>query len=572
MPLLKRALMVLAANALVMATVSCGEGGRVDESKVSAGFAQCVSNPNECNGGKTKQGGTITYAIGKDVKAWNLLSSAGNTIENLQVLFGVIPRAHVFYPDLSIEVNKDLLDSVQITSKNPMTLVYRIRKDAVWNDGTPVSAEDFIYTWKTQNGRDCTECKAATTSGFKQVTSVTGSDGGKTVTVVFSEPFPDWQGMFGQIYPRHIAAKHGTLAESFTWFDQNVPTYSAGPYQIEKFEPNVAVTLTPNPQWWGKKPPLDRVTFRIITKDSELVLAMRNREVDAVAPIPTPDLVTQAKQIEDAHWYLGKALSWDHLDLNLRNAFLSDKALRQAIFTAVDRKTIIDKTVGQYSPDTKPLNNYNFVPGMKAYKDLVTSTGQGAGDVDKAKKILADSGYTITGGKLITPMGQSVPPLRIRYTTGNQLRKDTCELFVSMVKPLGIEVQVQQTDDLGGTLSTGDYDVVIFAWNMAPLRVGSAYALWHSTSASNYGKWSNPESDKLIEEASRTIGDETRAHELINKANELMAADAYVLPLFQRDFLLVVSNQVTNVRPNPTNHGPAYNIGSWGLLDPSSRE
>ena len=557
-------------TAVALAVSACAGGEEKQGPESSVGFAQCLDQPNQCNSGKTKQGGTITYALGKDIKAWNTLSSAGNTVEYSYALFGVVPRVHHYHPDLSVQINKDLLDSVEVTSKDPMKVVYKIKKEAVWNDGTPVSAEDFIYTWKVQNTRDCTECKAATNSGFKQAISVEGSDGGKTVTVTFGEPYPDWRSMFVPMYPGHIAAQHGTLAESFKWFEQNVPTYSAGPYKVEKYEPNFALTLVPNEKWWGPKPPLDKVVFRLITKDSELIPAMRNREVNAIAPIPTADLVAQAKELSDSHWYLGKSLSWEHFDLNLKNPFLADKALRQAIFMAVDRQAIISKTVGQYAPDTKPIGNHNFVPAMKAYRDVVTASGQGTGDVEKAKKILTDAGYKIEGGKLITPQGQPVPPLRMRYTTGNQLRKDSCELFASMVKPLGLEVQVIQTDDLGGTLSSGDYDVMIFAWVTTPLRIAGARQLWHSTSSSNYGKWINPESDKLLDEAARTVGDDAKAHELINKANELMVADAYVLPLFQREVFLAVNKQYVNLRPNPTNHSTVYNVGAWGLLDQPS--
>lgn len=556
------------ATAMALAITACGSGGGEQEGpETSVGFAECVTKPNECNMGKTKPGGTITYALGKDIKAWNTLSSAGNTLEYSHALFGVVPRVHHYYPDISVQLNKELMDSAEITSKDPMTVVYKIKQEAVWNDGTPVSADDFIYAWQVQNSRDCPDCKSATTSGFKQASSVVGSDGGKTVTVTFSEPFPDWQGMFSPMYPAHIAKQHGSLAESFAWLEQNVPTYSAGPYKIESFQSNFALTLVPNEKWWGAKPPLDKVIYRIITKDSELIPAMRNHEVHAISPIPTADLVAQAKELGDAHWYLGKALSWEHFDFNLKNPFLADKALRQAMFTAIDRQAIIDKTVGQYAPGTKPIGNHNFVPGMPAYKDLVAATGQGTGNIEAAKKILTDAGYKIESDKLVTPKGETVPPLRMRFTTGNQLRKDSCELFAAMVKPLGITVEVVQTDNLGGTLTEGDYDIMIFAWVLTPLRIAGARQLWHSTSSSNYGKWSNPESDKLLDEAAKTVGDDAKAHDLINQANQMMAEDAYVLPLFQRETFLAVGKQFTNIRPNPTNHGPVYNVGLWGMLE-----
>ncbi|GIH10895.1 hypothetical protein Rhe02_89620 [Rhizocola hellebori] len=559
---------LVAVAAMVLSASACAGGGKEDKGPDSSiGFAECVQKPNTCNTGKTKAGGTIVYGLGKDIKAWNTLSSAGNTLEYSYALFGVLPRVHLFYPDLSVQVNKDLMDSVEITSKSPMTVVYKIKKEAVWNNGDPVSADDFIYTWKVQNAKDCPLCKPATTAGFSSVDTLTGSDGGKTVTMVFKDPYPDWQGLFVPLYPGKFAATKGDLATSFTWLEQNVPTYSAGPYKIDKYESNFALTLVPNDKWWGAKPPLDKVIFRIITKDSELIPAMRNREINVMAPIPTADLVAQAKELSDSHWYLGKNLSWEHIDLNLKNPVLADKALRQAIFTAIDRQAIIDKTVGQYAPGTKPIGSHNFVPGMTAYKDLVESTGQGKGNIEGAKKILTDAGYKIEGGKLLTKAGTAVPTLRMRHTTGNQLRKDTCELVAESLKKLGIDVKVEQTDDLGGTLTKGDFDIMIFAWVLSPLRIGGAKQLWHSTSASNYGKWVNPESDKLLEEAAKTVGDDPKAHELINQADALMSADAYVLPLFQREVFISVNKQYTNLRPNPTNHGSVYNIGTWGLLD-----
>jgi glutathione transport system substrate-binding protein len=564
----RRGLIGLAAiTALVLSMTACGGAGNKGTTDNSIGFAECLTKPNGCNTGKVKKGGTITYALGKDIKSWNLLSSSGNTLEYSYALFGVLPRAHLYYPDLSVQVNKDLLDSVEITSKSPMTVVYKIRKEAAWSTGDPISADDFIYTWKVQNGKDCATCKAATTSGFSAVDTITGSDNGKTVTVVFKDPYPDWQSMFVPLYPGKIAASHGDLGQAFDWFDKNVLNFSGGPYKIDKFEPNFALTLVPNEKWWGAKAPLDKVIFRIITKDTELIPAMRNREVNMILPIPTADLVAQGKQLEDAHWFLGKSLSWEHLDFNLVNPFLAEKALRLALFTAVDTKAIIAKTVGQYSPDTKPLGNHNFVPGMPAYKDLVSSTGQGTGDVEKAKGMLTAAGYKIDGGKLMTPKGEAVPTLRMRYTTGNQLRKDTCELVANTFKQLGVDVKVEQTDDLGGTLTKGDYDLIIFAWVLSPLRIGGAKQLWFSTSASNYGKWTNAQSDALLDQANKIVGDDAKAWDLINQADAIMSGDAYVLPLFQRDIFIAVNKQYINIRPNPTNHGSVYNVGQWGLLD-----
>ena len=73
---------------------------------------------------------------------------------------------------------------------------------------------------------------------------------------------------------------------------------------------------------------------------------------------------------------------------------LADTALRQAIFTAINRQDIIDKTVKPFFPTAAPLNNHNYMPGMAGYKDDITATGQGTGDAAKAEQILQGAGYT----------------------------------------------------------------------------------------------------------------------------------------------------------------------------------
>ena len=183
-----------------------------------------------------------------------------------------------------------------------------------------------------------------------------------------------------------------------------------------------------------------------------------------IYPQPQVDLVAQVRRIPGVSSAVGLGLSWEHFDLNLQNSYLADPALRTAMFTAVDRQAIIDKTVGQFTSKIKPLNNHNFVPQQSGYQDVVSETGQGSGNLARAKQILTAAGYKIDGGHLVTPIGMPVPPMRIRYTIGNQVRQVECELFAQQVKPLGITVEVVPTDDLGATTSRGDYDIVVFAW------------------------------------------------------------------------------------------------------------
>ncbi|MFF0145360.1 peptide/nickel transport system substrate-binding protein [Amycolatopsis sulphurea] len=553
---------------------ACGGGGGNSAVQTGQAFADCDQNPNTCNSAQSDQvqdGGTVTYAIEKNIPDWNVTSAKGNVFETGEVTRGLLP--HTFYttPELKSVLNKDFVESADLT--NPTTIVYKINPKAVWSDGTPLSADDFIYNWKVQNGKDCPGCSAADTSGYDQVTSVVGSDGGKTVTATLSKPFTDWRKLWGSsggMYPAHLAKQNGGvdtpdgLAASYAWFSKTVPTWTGGPWKISKFENNTAVTEVPNDKYWGTKSKLQSVVFRIITDATQEPTALQNNEVQAIYPQPQVDLVNQVKNMPNISSYIGLGLTWEHFDFNLQAPALKNAAIRQAMFTAVNRQDIIAKTVGQFTDKVKPLNNHNFMPQQEGYKDVVSSTGQGSGDVEKAKKILTDAGYKLNGQQLMDPSGQPVPALRIRYTVGNQIRQDECQLFAKAVEPLGIKVNVSSTDDLGATTTEGDYDAIVFAWVSTPFAIGGAKQLWGTGQGSNFGKYTNPQVDTLIAQASAET-DPAKGAELLNQADQVMTNDAYVLPLYQKPTFLASSDKIANIRNNSSLDGPVYNMTEWGL-------
>lgn len=572
----RRSSSVLAAFAgVLLLAAACGGGGGGGNEDRGGGLAACAKDPNKCNSGQVKQGGSMTFAIEKNVPNWNINSADGNVFETGMVMTGITPQPFYPLPDFSVKMNDDLLVSAEMTNTDPQTVVYKIQPDAVWSDGTPISADDFIFMWKTKNGKDCPDCAADSTAGFDQVESIEGSDNGKTVTLTFAKPYTDWKQLFGGgddgLYPAHLAEQQGFdldsekgLADAFDYFGTTVPTYSGGPFKIEKFQNNVAVTEVPNPKWWGDGPNLDRLIFRIITDATQEPVALQNNEVQAIYPQPQVDLVQQVERTPNVDSAIGQGLTWEHFDFNLENKFLKDKTLRKAMFTAIDRQQIIDKTVGQFTKGLKPLNSHNFVPGQEAYVDTVSATGHGEGDVEAAKKMLTDAGYTIEGGKLMTPDGEAVPTFTIRYTTGNAIRQDQCELFAEMVKPLGIDVKIQTTDDLGGTLTEGEYDIMVFAWVASPFVYSGAIQNWTTGQASNFGHYSNDKVDDLIKQAAGQT-DPKQAADLVNQADEIMAQDAYVLPLYQKPVFLAVNEKYANIRINATNIGPLYNVQEWGI-------
>jgi peptide/nickel transport system substrate-binding protein len=597
---LTRGLALAAGLTLALAACSSSGGGGGGSNKgSSAGLSSCNTQgkANTCNSAATKSGGTFTYVLEKNIQQWNVQDTNGNTFENGEALEVVLPQVFVPLPDFTVAVNKDLVTSATQTSTGPQTLVYKINPKAAWNDGTPITADDFVYYWRTNDGKDCPPppasdstqtkgCLPQSTAGYDRIKSVTGSDGGRTVTVVMAKPFSDWKQLFGAgypLYPAHIAEKlsgakagdaaHMTAAQmtqGWQYFQKNPPTKypTAGPYKMSQWVDNDHATYVPDPKWWGAaKPSLQRLIFKVISDATQEPIALRNNEVQGIYPQPEVDLVNQVKSIPNVTYNIGNGLQWEHFDLNLHNPVIGKyPALRQAMFTAISIKDIMSKTVAQFDPSVKQLGNHNYVPGQAGYQDLVTATGQGSGDLAKAKKYLTDAKFTGAGSALKAPDGTAVGPFNCRYTTGNQIRQSECQILQSDLAGLGVKVTIKPIGaaDLGTVLAGHQYDIIVFAWVASPFPTANAQQNWVTAGGGNFGGYSDKKVDSLIAEAVGTT-DQSKAAALLNQADKIMADAAYVLPLYQKPTFLAVQTRFVNMRNNSTNVGPPYNTAEWGL-------
>ena len=563
-------------------TTGNGGSSQTGGTKGLGNLADCATKPNTCNSASVKGGGTLTYVLEKTISGWNVNTSNSNTFEFVEVMDGVSPAVFLATPDLKPFLNTDLMVSAEQTNANPQTIVYKIQPGAVWSDGTPINYDDFYFLWKTNDGATCVTgkdkdgnpvnpCDPASTAGYSQIKDMTSSDNGKTVTVTMATPFRDWQSMFGNFYPAHIGLQHGDMksaagmGKEVQWFDTTQPTWSGGPYIVQSSIKDTSVTEVPNPKWYGKvKASLDKLVFRIITDQTQEVPAFQNNEVQAMYPQPNADLVQQIQAIQGASSYLGKGLQWEHLDFNEANPLLKDVKLRSAIFTAIDRKQIISKTIGQFVSGATPLGSHMYVPGQGGYTDNVTASDQGNGDVAKAKSILTAAGYTGVGTDLKTPSGQSVS-IRCSFTTGNVLRSQTCQLIQSELSALGIKVTPTPLQSLGGALSKGDFDLIIFAWVDTPYAVAGAQQLFTLNGGNDYGKNNDPAMEAKINAAGDPSLTDAQVQADLNAADQMLIADAYELPLYQKPTFTVMYNDIANLRDNATSVGPPYNVQEWGV-------
>jgi peptide/nickel transport system substrate-binding protein len=193
-----------------------GGGGQAEELVGVAPASSRLHDPLTCNSAsrdQLQQGGQITFAIEKNIDSWNL-NSSGATSSRPASRSRRLPYVFLTTPGPEVDAERGLRHLAEVTSDNPFTVTYQINPAAVWDDGTPVTADDFIFNWKTQAPAQCPDCETAGNGGYDQISNVVGSNGGKTVTMTMNAPYTDWRSIFGSsspLYPAHVAAQQGDL-------------------------------------------------------------------------------------------------------------------------------------------------------------------------------------------------------------------------------------------------------------------------------------------------------------------------------------------------------------------------
>ena len=489
----KRILTAAAAIGIAAFTLTACGGGSTASSGGS-GSASAV-----------KSGGSMTMALDENLAGFNINTSAASEYVLQEILDVVWPQPYIVNAALQPVLNTELLTSVKVTT-NPQTITYNINPKAVWQDGVPIDADDFIYNWQAQSGISTytdvggKAYDAASTSGYSQIASVTGSNppngaacdpgstadrnvglcpNGKSVTVKFSTPFADWQSLFLNLVPAHIARTVGWN----TGFSGPSQTISGSWYEIQSYTNNQSVVLVRNPKYWGTPGKLDKIIFSFFNEDTQEVPALQNNEVQVINPTSVSTSIVQtAAQIPNVTKAIVPGLEFEHLDFNQADPYLAKLQVRQAIAYGTNRQEIISHTVGEISSDIKPLGNRMFVNTQAQYVDngsQYTSVND-----SKAVSLLKGLGFTKASDGYFQPnygpqKGQDLT-FTIQSTTGNAVRSQTEQLFQAQMKQIGIKINIQNYDAntfFGTNLVDGTYQIAEIRLGGVAVRVGEPVGL-----------------------------------------------------------------------------------------------
>jgi len=555
------------AAAGMLALAACSSGGSSSSAPSSSGSSAAV-----------KSGGTMTYAIDEDMAGFNINNANDSEFVLQQVMNQVWPQPFVTQPSLKLVLDTDYVTSATVTSTSPQTIVYQLNPKAVWSDGTPISADDFVYSWQSQSGDPkYTDVggkafEAASTAGYNQIKSVTGSNGGKTVTVVFSKPFGDWQSLFGNLMPSHIAKTVG-FNNGFQTFNAAVKV-SGGPFEIQSYTQGQSLVEVPNPKWWGAKPKLDKLVFRIFADDNQIPPAIQNSEVDAANPAQASLQFKEAvAAVPDTTTSIIPGLEFQHMDFNQANPYLAKVQVRQAIAAGLNRAEMVQRIVGPVTTSVKPLDNRIYMPTQPQHQD--TSGGYGDYNPSKAKQLLQQAGMTMGSDGYMHPnfgpqAGKDLT-LSISTTSGQPVRAEIEQLFQADMKAIGIKINIQNysANTLFGTVGPkSEFDIIEFAWVSTPFASGNQpiYCSFTNTNVcgENWDHYANPQVDALFNQALTEL-DPAKAATLYNQIDAILWKDMATLPLFQQPQLYTYANKWANVIPNPSNTGLTWNAQEWAL-------
>lgn len=430
-----------------------------------------------------------------------------------------------------------LADSLPRMSEDRLSYEVRIRKDAKFADGKPVTAADFIFFLKAL--KNPYVVNAAPTRGYYvRVDRAEMIDNDPyRLRVVMTEPYylgDQWVGALLAL-PKHIWDPKGlTDKVTFDELNQNDPNKNpavkefadwfqdpekgrskeflvgTGPYVFEQWRRNDRVVLVRNENYWNKKDPTygraypNRLIWKTVNDMNAALASLKSGDVDFMPNIEKLQYVNVRDKLPQFSLKpaIYKYPAYTYIGYNQDKPMFKDKLVRNALAHALNRDAIIKNIYFDYArPIQSPIGSSR--PESDTTLPIIKY------DLTKAKTLLAEAGWSDSDGdgvldKVIN--GRKTPfKFQILLNSGNERRKSMGLIFVQELKKIGIDASTQSIDwalFLDRTRD-GDYDAYIGGWAMG-VTEGDMYQIWHSSSAqrggSNYIRYRNPRIDELIEQ------------------------------------------------------------------------
>jgi peptide/nickel transport system substrate-binding protein len=391
-----------------------------------------------------------------------------------------------------------LASSYELAS-DAQSITFHLRQGVTWSDGQPFTSDDVVFTFKLIQKNpsiDLTGIDAA----LKDVSALDAS----TVRVTLSKPFnPIVWILGGQVFilPKHTWS--GVKGDPSQYADPN--PVGTGPYIVKSFTPQL-VDLAKNPNFWQPgKPQVDEVKIPAYSSNDSAQLALQHGDIDWTNLfIPNLDKTYVALDKQHNHYWFPSSDDV-MLYLNLARAPFNDLQVRKAISLALNRETISKLGEAGYEPPANPTGLVG--ESIKSYIDPQFANMQFTQNTAQAGQTLESDGWTKGADGFYAKNGKQLA-FSIIVVSGYTDYVADCQVMVKDLQAAGINatVNAMSTDAFNNALQNGHYDAGILWTNPGPTPYYIYDGLLRSTNSapigqtapSNYERWMDPATDKLL--------------------------------------------------------------------------
>lgn len=438
------------------------------------------------------------------------------------------------------------------TSEDGLTWTFHLRDGLKWSDGSALTANDFVYSWR----RVCDPMVAAPyaetvlgmVEGFEdaiggnlEALGVEATDD-STLVVHLSQPCSYFGSLaaFATLSP----VQQATIdANSDSWAVAADTYICNGPFYISEWVPGSYIMCTKNPNYWNADAiKLDGIKFNLIEDPNASYSAYQTGEVLFIKDVPTEEIPSLTGNEE---FHVEPIIGTYYVSLNTQREPFNDPKVRKALSLAIDREYVANTLMqGTYSPASNFMgpgwidtDGSQFMDNANGGKPYIDTTNHEA-NVEEAKKLLEEAGY---------PGGEGFPA--ITYSTNDVgYHKVVAEYLQQAWAEIGVELQVDIVEWASFTpmRRNGDYDASRNGWVGDYSDPSNMLDLLYSSNGNNDGKFNNADYDAAMD-ISRTTLDAKERSEALHKAEDILMGEAACVPVaYYNDFWLQ-STKITNM-------------------------
>ncbi len=516
--------------------VSCKSGSDRSESTSNKAQVRVETQPSE--------GDWLIYHIGAEPATLNPIT-ATDVYESM-INSGNIYETLVKRDNATLDIVPLLAESWKV-SDDKLTYTFFIRKGIKWQDGVPFTSQDVVFSYsKIMDPQvDAPHLR----NYYKDIKSVEAVDE-LTVKFTYSRPYFLALEFCGgmPIVPKHIFEKG-----DFNTNEAGRHPIGTGPYRFVNWNTGREIVLQMNHDYWGKKPHLDRVVFRIINDPTVAFQVLKREELDLMALTPIQwsrqsDTENFSRKFDKLSYFTP---NYSFIGWNTRRPYFSDKRVRIAMTHLVNRELILEKiliNLGTIVTNPFYINSPEYDKTIEPYSY----------DPGKAKALLDQAGWVDHDGDGIRDKDGVRFEFEFLIPNGSETGDKISTILKEELDKVGIVMNIRNTEWAVFTMRLNErkFDAVTLGWSMGV--ESDPYQIWHSSQleqGSNFVGFANKEADKLID-AARIEFDRDKRIELYRKFSKIVHDEQPYTFLFCRKSTVALNKRFKGVVVYPLGLDP----------------